>query len=345
MNYTDHDLKIAREIVEKILQSGLSIYDLNDGSTLIPMASLEALLDTELRGFSLAGLPIRTRSKIFKSEVCRILGYPIPKSFRKTQPRFISQNFDTYVQKSNNLQIWNEDINPERRYVIVKLNDKDQIIKVRVINGFLLSKLDTTGTLTTKYQARLPDYDRSTLLSEVDTPLVIEWGEMNFDELTGDPSQDPIFGQIIPIGQIYELLLPIVGSIIDKKGTVQERSRGVELQKKVCEAIGYKTYEDNGQYPDIRNQLIEIKLQTSPTIDLGLHSPSGQDVVVQMGDTKFKDCDIRYVIFSGSLTEDGILLEHLYLINGADFEKHIPLFGGKIKNSKIQLPLPNDFFD
>ena len=93
------------------------------------------------------------------------------------------------------------------------------------------------------------------------------------------------------------------------------------------------------------NQLIEIKLQTSPTIDLGLHSPEdGADVVVASG-TTFKSEDIRYVVFEGEVNHDKILLKYLYLVNGKDFTEAFPLFKGKGTNAKLQLPLPNNFFD
>ena len=83
------------------------------------------------------------------------LGYVIPNSFKKTQPRFIGQNFDVYNQKANNLQVWNEDLDPNRRYVIIKISADDIIERVKVVDGATLAKLDTTGTLTQKYQARL----------------------------------------------------------------------------------------------------------------------------------------------------------------------------------------------
>ena len=93
------------------------------------------------------------------------------------------------------------------------------------------------------------------------------------------------------------------------------------------------------------NQLIEIKLQTSPTIDLGLHSPEdAADVVVASGAT-FKSEDIRYVVFEGEVNHDKILLKYFYLVNGKDFTEAFPLFKGKGTNAKLQLPLPNNFFD
>src|SRR3990172_3557192 len=94
-----------RRYVKAIKSSGLSIYypiDVGDPELWIPTPALESLLDKGLRGISLAGLPLRTRSKVVKTHVCQALGYPVPTSFRRMQPRFPGQLFDTYVQKSNN---------------------------------------------------------------------------------------------------------------------------------------------------------------------------------------------------------------------------------------------------
>lgn len=96
-----------------IAQSNLSIYDpINpeDQYLYIPTNVLENILSNHMLGLSLAGLPLRTRSKVVKQEICAALGYPIPRSFKKTKPRFPGQNFDVYTQKSMNVQIWNEDI-------------------------------------------------------------------------------------------------------------------------------------------------------------------------------------------------------------------------------------------
>ena len=99
--------------VEAIAASGLTIYDaieIGDPALWIPTPELEGLLDRALAGISLAGLPLRTRSKVTKEYICQALGYPVPASFKKTQPRFIGQLIDTYGQKSNKLQFWNEEL-------------------------------------------------------------------------------------------------------------------------------------------------------------------------------------------------------------------------------------------
>ena len=113
----------------------------------------------------------------------------------------------------------------------------------------------------------------------------------------------------------------------------------------ICSHLGYSIYEDDGQYPDIANQLLEIKLQTSPTIDLGLHSPEDGETVVNIGGSVFYSDDIRYAIFDGEVCGNKIVLQNLYLVSGQDFTKYFPLFGGKKKNAKIQLPLQYNFFD
>ena len=115
---------------------------------------LEEILQESLC-ISLSGLALRTRSKVVKTEVCKAIGYPVPGSFKRTQPRFPGQNFDVYIQKSNNLQIWNEELDASRRYVIVRVDEDNRIGNVRVISGAELAKLDRTGTLTQKYQATL----------------------------------------------------------------------------------------------------------------------------------------------------------------------------------------------
>src|SRR2546423_1840830 len=138
-----------------ISRSGKSIYDaLHDSPDFFLTAGdLEAILRTGLLGLNL-NYPLRTRSKVLKTKVCEILGYPVPASFKRSKPRFLSQDFDTYVQKSNNLQIWNEEITPTRRYVIIRLDDTSTVIGLRVVTAKTLATPTTTSTHTKKYQAK-----------------------------------------------------------------------------------------------------------------------------------------------------------------------------------------------
>jgi len=105
-----------------IRKSGLTHYDaIEVGSPLwIPSRELERLLDKGLRGIPTSGIPNRTRSKMVKSRICENLGYPIPKSFKRCRPRFFGQDFDAYVQAADNLQVWNDQLSPTRRYVLIR---------------------------------------------------------------------------------------------------------------------------------------------------------------------------------------------------------------------------------
>ena len=334
---------------KNISESQLTIYDPIDpgAQTLyIPTYSLEAILSRALIGVSLSGLRLRTRSKVVKSEICRALGYPVPSSFKKTHPRFLGQNFDVYTQKSNNVQIWNEDIDDERRYVIIRTDKFDTISGVRVIEGHELVQFDRTGTMTHKYQARMQSYSNS-FCSSYDTDNIRDWLR-EFDDHSlryASPNQLPKPEQLMKIAQIYDLLLPLIGKTINYIDAIQERNRGAELHAMICKRLGYSEFDDDGSYPDIKNQLLEIKLQTSPTIDLGLHSPEDGKRVLSVDGKSFYSEDIRYAIFEGKVYRNTVSLINLYLVTGEQFSDYFPLFQGKVVNAKKQLPLPRDFFD
>jgi hypothetical protein len=176
MRPTAHDEDDPHRFVKAISDGGLSIYDtieIGDPDLWIPAPELESLLDGGLRGISLAGLRLRTRSKVVKEHVCRVLGYPVPTPFARVKPRFPGQLFDTYVQKSNNLQVWNEELAPTRRYAIIRVAADDTIARVKVVTGDTLARMDTTGTLTQKYQARcIPGDQRAELIVKLDTDLI-----------------------------------------------------------------------------------------------------------------------------------------------------------------------------
>ena len=338
---------MTNTIVDNITKSGLSIYDKVPPSLFISNQQLEKLLSSDLIGLSLEGLPLRSRAKVVKVAVCKAIGYPVPKSFKKTHPRFLGQNFDVYTQQSMNVQIWNEDIDASRRYVFLQANEKAVISAVRVVSGDELALLDKTGTLTRKYQATMQHYGMSRLFSSADTLAVSSFVDSSSTIALNEikPNDLPTPNTLLPIAELYTKILRLVGKSIKYLDAVQERNRGAELHALICEALGYRSYEDDGTYPDIRNQIAEIKLQTSPTIDLGLHSPLDHAMVVETNSCVFHSEDVRYIVFDASVQGDELVLDRLYVVNGMDFEKTFPLFRGKVQNSKLQIPLPKNFFD
>ena len=292
------DPNVGKGRVQMIANSGLSIYDgipPGKAELWIPLPELEYLLNSRLVGIPLSGLPLRTRSKVVKEHVCQALGYPVPATFRKTRPRFPGQHLDVYVQKSANLQIWNEELEAARRYAIVRVAEDDTIVVVKVVTGADLAELDTTGTLTQKYQARVI---RSAAHAELDP------------------------------------------------GRTQDRNRGSMLHSLVCGCLGYGHYHDDGRFPDVRHQLLEVKLQTSPTIDLGLVDPHSDDPLgLALDDgTVVRHRDVRYAVFIGTTDGTEVTLTHLIVTTGEMFFVRFALFQGNVINRKLQLPLPPGFF-
>lgn len=338
--------------VEAIRRSGLSIYDpieIGDPELWIPTPELEQLLNAAMTGVSLAGLPLRTRSKVVKEHVCRALGYPVPSGFKKTQPRFPGQFFDTYAQKSNNLQVWNEELAPTRRYVIIRVGEGDVITKVKVVTGDTLALLDTTGTLTQKYQARLITSEaKAELIADEDTELLRPFVRPGVDlAAVASPVNHPRAEQLLPIREIFERLKSLVGEGFPDIGYDQERNRGAALHRLVCQHLGYADYRDDGQFPDVRHQLLEVKLQTSPTIDLGLVCPDSEEAldVPKIEGQQIRHCDVRYALFYAVTDGESVTLTHLFLSTGEKFFTRFPQFQGKVLNRKLQIPLPADFFD
>jgi hypothetical protein len=350
----DYSRRDYQSYIRKIAESKFSIYDcveIGDPDLWIPIDTLEIVLNDKLLGLSLEGLAIRTRSKVLEQAVCNALGYPIPKTFKKTKPRFPGQYFDTYVQKSNNLQIWNDEISSTRRYVIIHLTEEDIVDRVKVITGEILATYDHTGTLTQKFQARVivgeEQYELACTEDTSNLRSIFQNKSEFYKSFYHSPNQPPTAKYLLPISQVFYLLKDLVGIDFADTGRDQERNRGAELHKLVCSYLGYTEYNDNGQFPDILNQLLEIKLQMSPTIDLGLVLPSSTEAldIPRIEGTVIRHCDVRYAIFSASQSGTKVVVNHFILTTGESFFKRFTQFQGKVKNTKIQIPLPKNFFD
>lgn len=297
-----------------------------------------------MAGISLAGLPLRTRSKVVKQHICRALGYPVPTRFRKTRPRFLGQDFDVYVQKSDNLQIWNDSISRDRRYVIIRVDKDDIVSSVWVVTGDRLSPLDTSGTLTIKHQAHLRLSDSATELVTVHDTAWLDSITASNVEITPSmsPTDMPRVGQLMSIVDLFKKLEPLVGMRFSDSGYDQERNRAASLVRIICEKLGYSRYRDSGQFPDITHQLLEIKLQTSPTIDLGMVRPDDEGIlehIPSISGRRVRCCDVRYALFYGNVNEGTVTIDQFFLTTGAKFFERFPQFQGKVVNRKLQIHL------
>ena len=227
--------------------------------------------------------------------------------------------------------------------------DGDGVIqRVRVVSGADLAPLDRTGKLTRKFQARIADLKQLCLASKTDTPNLkraIASGEIMIGRQS--PIDLPEAVSLMPIKDLFASLSRLVGHEFESPGIMQERNRGGHLHALSSVALGYQDHSDNGRFPDIRHQLLEVKLQTSPTIDLGAISPDS-DALLEfptIGKVRARHQDVRYAVFCGTVSDDRVAITGLVLVTGRDFFATFEKFGGLVINNKYQLPLPRDFFD
>lgn len=342
------DLASARAVRSAIQKHKPSIYDSPatelTGDFYTPH-ELEDLLREDLIGRTdLGGLPVRTRSKVAKTLVCEALGYVPPPSFRRVNPRLRHANIDVYAQQSTNLQIWNQEVDAARRYVILLLRD-DTIVGVNVIAGADLAQFDATGTLTKKFQAnRIHEDAGSMLVSPTDTPRLIElFGPSRTIPGAVSPVKPPSANQVLDIATVYQRLTPLLGTTYPDPGQTQERNRGSIVHQEACQALGLSHYADNGQFPDILSQVLEVKLQLARTIDLGLELPESTTPLASANGV-IAVSDVRYAIFYGKRTRSTFQLTELVVVTGQDFFKEFRQFAGNVSNSKLQLRLPAAWF-
>ena len=157
--------------------------------------------------------------------------------------------------------------------------------------------------------------------------------------------ESPIPQQVLTIEEIYERTLEIVGTRLPAVGAEQDRVRGEQLQEVVTMALGLARHNNQSQWPDILSQALEVKLQTSPTVDLGLVLPSDTDPAPALGPT-LRHCDARYLIAYGKIGNSGETeIAEIVVVTGEDFFTEFVQFGGLVKSSKRQIRLPPDLFN
>ena len=77
--------------------------------------------------------------------------------------------------------------------------------------------------------------------------------------------------------------------------------------------------------------------------DLGLVCPNQTETLADS--QEMRHCDVRYVVFYGTIIKAAVRLDSFVLTTGAEFFSFFKQFGGKVRNSKLQIPLPRNFFD
>jgi len=307
----------------------------------LSIPQLQAYLSEALQGLSVSGLALKTRSHFVRQHVYQALGYA-PEG-KTAGAMFGAQNADIYVQKASNLQIWNAKIDPGRRYLVVLIDANDKVAGVRAFTGRTLSKWNRTGTLTVKYQAALKLVFSDSVSTHVcgrDTERTIQF--LGKVQRNSSANAEPLPGTVWSIVELGNKLAKLIGSTIPYVSAVDEKKRSTALTLAVGKALGYSDAGDSGVFPKLPAQMLEVKLQTSPTIDLGRTWPSSDSPLnFQNGRARMlRRRDVRFAVFYGTRVGDDIRLDKVVITPGARFWDVFATLEGKVRNTKLQIQLP-----
>ncbi len=241
---------------------------------------------------------------------------------KKGVPKILLEFVDTYIVTTGtkyNLQVWNR--NPstesvqvqysngetlqsgEMRFVLMKIDSEAKIIRsIAVLTpDYIVRKFGDFGKPTVKNQLIISDSARQSVLAKPNSLLFYDDDKKvgkasNIGNLSDVSVRDePTEETLLPLSEIKKIVInSIIGQSIAPSAT---KTRGQKLEGKFATALGYTISDDElliGELPDIRNQAIEVKIQDSPTVDLGKYSPEFEKVVPECGG--FTTRNIRYFI-------------------------------------------------
>lgn len=285
----------------------------------------------------------------------------------KGVPKILLEYVDTYIVTSGssyNLQVWNR--NPysesvqvqyqngetlqsgEVRFILVKVDPDEHVIRsVYVLTPeYIVERFGKFGKPTVKNQLIISSSARQSVLSKEGGILFYPDDESTGDEeninnLSGKSIHDkPSNDSLLPLSKIKHIITDkIIGQSIAPAAT---KNRGQMLEEIVANALGYTVKEDDllaGGYPDIRNQALEVKIQDSPTVDLGKYSPEFEDSIADCNG--FTTRSMRYLI---ALTNpETNVVEGVVLCPGSKLGLHFTYVPEE--SYKCQRSIPMSFFD
>jgi len=286
----------------------------------------------------------------------------------KGVPKITREFIDTYIVTSGtsyNLQVWNripasnmllikydsgESLQcDDVRFVFVRIDiPKSAIASVFILTpAYIEEKFGKFGKPTIKHQLLISSKARNEIYSREDKILSFSDSKKLSYHILHDYNP-PKSGMVEEpqIRELYsiELLKEMVAKkLIGKKlNAAATKNRGQALERMTLELLGYQVDDGDllfGGFPDIKNQLLEVKVQDSPTVDLGKFSPENEEIVVESENlTTF---DVRYLIaLTNPVTE---IIEGIILSPG---EKLGELFSYVSDQSyKCQRSIPMSFFE
>ncbi len=294
--------------------------------------------------------------------------YEIVPPKKKGVPKMLREFVDTYTVTSGNsynLQVWNRIPNcktvlvrydsgatlkcDEVRYVFVRIDSvKGTIFSIVILSvDYIEAHFGKFGRPTIKHQLLISNKARnqiylseSKILSYPDSKKLSYLITDNYEAPNGSIANEPNIRNLYSIKLLTALVAKkLVGKKLDSNST---KTRGQVLERLTLELLGYKSEENEhlfGGFPDITNQLLEVKVQDAQTVDLGKFTPEKEEVVVE--EYNLTTFDVRYLI---ALTNSKTgIIEGIILAPG---EKLGEIFTYVSDISfKCQRTIPMSFFD
>lgn len=286
----------------------------------------------------------------------------------KGVPKIVRDFIDTYTVTSGisyNLQVWNRIPVAESllikyesgeslkctdvRFIFVRIDAGKGIIASIVIltPEYIEHRFGKFGKPTIKHQLLISRKVRNKIyesedriLSFPDSKNLSYYISHDYQPPKSRMIEEPEIKNLYSIALLKKMLAEkLVGLKLDAAAT---KNRGQALEKKCLELLGYGIKERDllyGAFPDIRNQLLEVKVQDSPTVDLGKFSPEKEEIVIE--NSRLTTFDVRYLIALTNPTTE--IIEGIILAPG---EKLGELFSYvSDKSFKCQRTIPMAFFD
>ncbi|MBX9852857.1 MAG: hypothetical protein K2X86_14025 [Cytophagaceae bacterium] len=286
----------------------------------------------------------------------------------KGVPKIAREFIDTYIVTSGtsyNLQVWNRIPAAETllikyesgeslkctdvRFVFVRIDTEKSIIASVIIltPEYIVQNFGKFGHPTIKNQLLISRKVRKDIYESADKVLSFPDSKklsyyIRHDYLPPQSGmvEEPDIKNLFSVTLLKKMVAEkLIGFKLNAAAT---KNRGQALEKKTLELLGYEVKESDllyGAFPDIRNQLLEVKVQDSPTVDLGKFSPEKEEIVVK--DLNLTTFDVRYLIaLTNPQTE---IIEGIILSPG---EKLGEIFSYVSAESyKCQRAIPMAFFE
>lgn len=294
--------------------------------------------------------------------------YEIVPPKKKGVPKITREFLDTYIVTSGtsyNLQVWNripasnmllikyesgESLHcNDVRFVFVRIDINKSIIASVIIltPEYIEQNFGKFGKQTVKHQLLISLKARKAIYERADKILSFPDSKKLSYEIIHDYTppksgmvEEPELKELYSISLLKKMIAEkLIGQKLDAAAT---KNRGQALERLTLELLGY-TVEENallyGGFPDIINQLLEVKVQDSPTVDLGKFSPEKEEMVIE--EKNLTTFDVRYLI---ALTNPKTsLIEGIILAPGEKLGEVFSYVSDQ--NYKCQRAIPMSFFD